>query len=536
MDSNRGDLILYNGRIYTLDPSQPLVSAVAVQAGRIVYCGADADARACLPNCPPENMVDLKGACVIPGLTDAHLHFEWFSMGLQQVNAETETLDQALAAVKKHAASLPPGRWVTGTGWNHNVWGGAYPSAGDLDRVAPANPVALDAKSKHAVWVNSRAMQLAGIGAGTPDPPSGKILRDSSGAPTGILLESAVPLVKRVIPEPGPEEIARAMLHGQSVAHRHGLTGVHCMDGAAALQAFQLLHAGGELSLRVVKSIPLENLDAALKLGVRTGLGDDWLRIGGVKMFADGALGPRTAWMLTDYDADPGNSGISTAPVEVLRDAVLRANRGGLATNIHAIGDRANREVLNIYAQVARELGPTGLRNRIEHVQLLSPQDYGRLAELGIIASMQPIHATSDMYIADRYWGSRAAGSYALKTQLEGGAVLALGSDCPVETLDPLAGIHAAVTRRRADGSPGEAGWYAEQRLSVDQAVRGYTAGPAYAAHLEDRLGRISAGMLADMTILARDIFTIHPMEILSAAVLGTVTGGAFAWRSDALS
>jgi predicted amidohydrolase YtcJ len=535
MPDSSPDLVLFNGKIYTQDATQPLVTSIALHGERIVFIGDDRGALDLLSRRTPDNAVDLHGACALPGLTDAHLHFQWFSLGLQQVNAETDTLEEALQAVSRHASPLPDGAWVTGTGWNHNAWGGDFPTAADLDRAAPEHPVALDAKSKHAAWVNTRALALAGIDAHTPDPAGGKILRLPDGRPSGILLESAIELVKRAIPDPSVDELAAAMRAGMHAAHRAGLTGVHCMDGALALRAFQALHQNGELTLRVTKSLPLENLDAALAVGLRSGFGDDWLRIGGVKMFADGALGPRTAWMLADYEGDPGNTGISTTPVEALYQAVLRANQGGLAANIHAIGDRANREVLDIYARVRAQLGPSMLRNRIEHVQLLDPQDAGRLAELGVIASMQPIHATSDMRMADRFWGARSAHSYALKTQIQRGAVLALGSDCPVETLDPLQGLHAAVTRRRADGSPGPEGWYPAQRLSLAEALRGYTMGPAYAAGMQDRLGTLSPGSLADLTVLDRDLFAIDAMEILHAQVLATVTGGRFVYRSETL-
>jgi predicted amidohydrolase YtcJ len=527
------NLVFVNGKIHTQDASNPLVSAIAIQDERILFAGDDRGALDALPRHTLENVVDLRGACVLPGLTDAHLHFQWFSLGLSQVNAEKATLAAALEAVSQHAAHVPAGAWVTGTGWNHNVWGGDFPSAADLDQAAPDHPVALDAKSKHAAWVNTRALNAAGITANTPDPAGGKILRMPDGRPSGILLESAIDLIKRAIPEPALDEVMAALRAGMSAAHRAGLTGVHCMDGALALLAFQKLHQNGELTLRVTKSLPIENLDSALAVGLRSGFGDDWLRIGGVKMFADGALGPRTAWMLAGYETEPGNTGISTTPVEVLYRAVLRANRGGLATNIHAIGDRANREVLDIYAKVRSQLGKTSVRNRIEHVQILDPQDAGRLAELGVIASMQPIHATSDMLMAERFWGARSANAYALKTQLDHGVVLALGSDCPVETLDPLQGLHAAVTRRRADGSPGPQGWYPEQRLSVAEALCGYTKGPAYAAGMQDRLGTLIPGRLADLTILDRDIFAIDPLEILQTQVIATVTGGQFVWRSE---
>lgn len=531
-----GDLVLVGGRIYTFDPVQPFVSAMVVHDAKVVYAGDDAGARMCAGS--GAETVDLRGYCVIPGLTDAHMHLRLYAESLATVDVETPTLQEALARVGERTRWVPKGGWVLGHGWNHNVWGqelGAdtLPTAAHLDQVAPDHPVCLETKSCHAVWVNSAALAAAGITAATPDPDGGKIVRDGAGQPTGILLEGAMSLIKDVIPEPSLEELAAAMRQALLLANRAGLTGLHDMDGPLAFQAEQVLRDQGELTLRIVKSIPLDCLDEAIGLGLRSGFGDDWLRVGQVKLFADGALGPQTAWMLTGYETDPANTGISTTPVEVLRAAVGKANAAGLGCAIHAIGDRACREVLDIYAECRPQY--PAIRNRIEHVQLLHPEDAGRLAQLGVIASMQPIHATSDMHIADRYWGKRSAGAYALKTQLAHGAVLALGSDCPVEALDPLVGLHAAVTRRRADGSPGPEGWYPEQRLTVEEAVRGFTWGPAYASGMENRLGALQAGKLADMTLLDQDIFTIDPMDILHTRVMGTIVGGRFVWRADEL-
>jgi predicted amidohydrolase YtcJ len=519
--------VLFNGRIHTLDAQMPYATAAAIRGEQIVYVGDDATAREMLR--PRGEAVDLKGRCVTPGLTDAHLHFSWFALGLQSVDVETPTLDEALARVGERAKIAAPGAWITGWGWNHNLWGD-LPTAADLDRVAPNHPVALEAKSGHAVWVNSRALELAGVTASTPDPLSGQIVRDARGQPTGILLEDAMDLIGKARPTPTPEQVAELMRAAFPVAHRAGLTGIHDFDGPVAFAAFQLLKQGGQLGLRVVKSIPREMLSQAIDLGLRSGFGDEWLRIGSVKLFADGALGPQTAAMLEPFEGS-NSLGIATLSEAEMADNVRRANAAGLSCAIHAIGDRACRTVLDVY----EEVGSRDLRNRIEHAQLLHPQDYGRLGKLGVIASMQPTHATSDMLISDKYWGRRSTDAYAWRTQLNAGAVLAFGSDCPVEKIDPLMGIHAAVTRRRADGSPGPEGWYPEQRLTVEEAVRAFTWGAACAAGQEDRLGSIAPGKLADFTVLGRDIFAIEPMEILNTHVDATIIGGQFVWRAEQL-
>lgn len=522
------DLVLFNARVYTLGSRAPFATAIAVCDERIAYVGDDATARRMLE--PGGEEVDLKGRCVIPGLTDAHLHFQWYAIGLQSVDAETPTLDEALARVSERTTLrvTPPGAWISGSGWNHNVWGGGLPAASDLDRVAPEQPVALSAKSGHALWVNSRALELAGITASTPDPAGGQIVRDERGQPTGILLEDAMDLIGKVRPALTAEQVADVMRAAFPSAQRAGLTGIHCFDGPEAFSAYQMLKQRGELGLRVVKSIPRDNLSKAIELGLRSGFGDAWLRIGSIKLFADGALGPQTAWMLEPFEGS-NSVGLSTLSESEMAESVRRANAAGLSCAIHAIGDRACRTVLDVY----EEVGSRRLRNRIEHVQLLHPQDYDRLGKLGVIASMQPIHATSDMLISDRYWGKRGTGAYAWRTQLNAGAALTFGSDCPVEKLDPLMGIHAAATRRRADGSPGPEGWYPEQRLTVEEAVRAFTSGAAYAAGMEDRLGSITPGKLADFTVLDRDIFEIEPMEILSARVDATIIGGKFMWRAE---
>ena len=526
------DLVLLNGVIHAFGTARSHSSAVVIRDGRIAFVGDDATALDLAPS--RADKVDLKGCCVIPGLADAHMHLSHYALSLARVDVETPTLDGALERVRERAARTSPGDWILGRGWNHNVWGGDFPTAAQLDRVAPDNPVFLGAKSGHAGWANSCALAMAGVTSQRHDPAGGEIVRDADGLPTGMLLEGAMHLVGRLVPEPKTESLIPLMREAIASANRAGLTMLHDMDGSQSFAATQMLRERGELHIRILKSIPLEHLDEAIALGMRSGLGDDWLRIGQVKMLADGALGPRTAWMLGGYETDPSDTGIPTAPIEALSEAVRKANDAGLGCAIHAIGDRACREVLDIY-QACGHPPNAGGRNRIEHSQILHPQDVGRFAELGAVASMQPIHCTSDMHISDRHLGGRAAGAYAFRSLLDQGAHLALGSDCPVETIDPLVGIHAAATRRRADGSPGPDGWHPEQRLTVPEVVRGYTGGAAYAAGVEDRLGDITVGKLGDVTILDRDIFAIEPMEILETRVMGTVVGGRFVWRDDSL-
>jgi predicted amidohydrolase YtcJ len=533
------DLVLYNANIHTQDASRPRAQAIAIRDNTIVAVGDNSLMQRLTHNA---QLIDLQGRCVIPGLIDAHLHAEWIALGLKNIDAEAPTLDELLQRVAERAAVTPKDDWLRGHGWNQNVWGGEFPTRADLDRVAPEHPVYLTAKSGHAGWANSLALKLAGITASTPNPANGEIVRDTAagagGQPTGIFLEDAMNLIGKVIPQESAQVVADAMRDMLPLMQRVGLTGVHDFDGPRALQAWQILKENGELNLRVSKTIPVYVLEHAIALGLRSGFGDDWLRINSVKSFADGALGPQTALMIDPYDGSTTNRGMAVTDKEELIENVRKASAAGLSSTIHAIGDRANHDVLDVFAAVRAEEKlraeePTRrLRHRIEHVQLLHPDDFTRLAQLNIIASMQPIHATSDMLIADKYWGQRSAGAYAWRTQLNAGAMLAFGSDAPVESFNPFRGIHAAVTRRRADGSPQPDGWYPEQRLSVEEAVRGFTLGAAYAAYEEQRKGSLTPGKLADLIVLDRDIFTIEPMAIADTQVLATLIDGRFVHRN----
>lgn len=528
------DLVLYNARIHTQDAGRPKVQAIAIRDKTIIAVGDNSLMQRLSHNA---QMIDLHGRCVIPGLIDAHLHAEWIALGLKNINAETPTLDELLQRVEERAAITPQGQWIRGHGWNQNVWGppsvgGAFPTKADLDRVAPEHPVYLTAKSGHAGWANSLALKLAGITASTPNPANGEIVRDERGEPTGIFLEDAMDLITKVLPDISAQAVADAMRDMLPLMHRVGLTGVHDFDGARALQAWQILKENGELNLRVSKTIPVNLLEHAIALGIRSGFGDDWLRINSVKAFADGALGPQTALMIDPYEGSTVNRGIAVTDKEEMIENVRKASAAGLSSTIHAIGDKANHDVLDVFAAVRAEETTPRLRHRIEHVQLLHPDDFARLAQLNVIASMQPIHATSDMLIADKYWGARSSGAYVWRTQLNAGARLAFGSDAPVESFNPFWGIHAAVTRRRTDGTPTEEGWYPAQRLTVEEAVRGFTLGAAYASYEEQRKGSLTPGKLADLIVLDRDIFTIEPMAIADTQVLATLIDGRFVWNN----
>lgn len=527
----KADVLLIHGRIYTMDPRCPRATALAICGERIRAVGED-DLRALAG--PETEVVDLEGQTVLPGLADSHLHLSWFALGLQQVDLTgTASREEMLARVAERAAVTPVGEWILGRGWNQEEWPDRrFPTAAELDSVAPGHPVLLVAKSGHALVANTRAMEQAGIVPETPDPPGGHIVRDESGRPTGLFLEEAMRLVQDAVPRPDGRTLTQILPAALEHLSRLGLTAVHDMGDLTALEACQRLREdGAPLPLRVVFYLPLEALEHARALRLRSGLGDDFLRIGGVKVFADGALGPRTAAMLEPYIGEPDNRGILTLEPEELKEIVRRAAGSGLALAVHAIGDRANRLVLDAYAALPSE-DRVRLRHRMEHVQLLHPDDVGRLAALGIVASMQPIHAVQDAPMADRYWGaSRCATAYAWRALLDAGTVLAFGSDCPVESPNPFLGIHAAVTRSRPDGYGGPEGWVPSQRITVEEAVRAYTWGAAYAAGMEARLGTLAPGKLADLVILDQDVFAVEPPLIPQTRVLGTMVGGRWVYR-----
>jgi predicted amidohydrolase YtcJ len=536
--------ILYNARIYTMDSRLSTASALAVDNG---YIQAIGDQQAILSNYGESiNQIDLGGRTVIPGLIDAHIHLQHYALSLQRVDCETETREECLQNVAAMVKSNSSEEWILGHGWNQNEWEDGFGNAEQLDEISSLKPVYLTAKSLHAAWVNSAALKQAGITAQTPDPPGGRIDRLENGSPSGILFETAMSLVSDAIPPTSTDFVAKAINNAQARLWRMGLTAVHDFDRRTCFIALQQLHKSRKLKLRVIKSIPIESLSLATELGLQTGFGDDMLRIGSIKAFADGALGPRTAAMLQPYEAEPENRGLLMLDAEDLYEQGMQAVKNGLSLAVHAIGDSANHEVLQAFTQLReyeRQLTSTEenqelarpLRHRIEHVQIIHPDDLTRLANLGVIASMQPIHATSDYPTANKFWGDRSKYAYAWRSLLEAGTHLAFGSDAPVESPNPFWGLHAAISRKRADGSPGPDGWYPEQRLSLKSALQGFTTGAAYAAGMEKRQGQLRPGFLADLVVIDEDLFQVDPGEIKDITPLGTMVAGEWVYLDPIL-
>jgi hypothetical protein len=522
------DEVIAGGRIHTLDAGSPSAQALALSQGRVIAAGGDdeilalAGARTVITH--------LHGRTVLPGLIDSHLHLQHLALALDRIDCETPTLAECLARVAERCRTAPEGEWVLGHGWNQNTWGG-FPDRLALDEVAPRHPVYLSAKSLHAGWANTLALKRAGLDRADTRPPDGHLQRDAQGSLTGILFENAAQLVTAAIPAPTIEDVARALAAAQPRLWEVGLTGVHDFDGPTCFGALQTLRDRGELGLRVLKSIPVDQLDAAIELGLRSGFGDDWIRLGGVKIFADGALGPRTAAMLDGYTGDPDNRGTLFEDRESLFEIGRRALPAGLALAIHAIGDRANHEVLQAFSSLARQAHPGAPRmpSRVEHVQLLHAQDIPALARLGLVASMQPIHATSDMEMAQRHWGDRVRTSYAWRSLAGAGTRLVFGSDAPVESPNPFWGWHAAVTRRRQDGAPGPDGWVPQERLERREALLSFTRHPAELAGLAGRQGILRPGSLADLVVVDADPLDCADDELFRLRPCGTMVGGR--WR-----
>jgi predicted amidohydrolase YtcJ len=532
------DLLLENATVYAASDAKPAKASILLRGGKVEFVGGSAEAKA---RAGPARVVDLSGRFVFPGFADAHLHM--FGVGKATENAplrEAKSAAAAAAAMASAARKLPPGAWVEGRGWDQTRWPGReFPDARVLDAAVPERPAIARRVDGHAIWVNTAALSAAKITAATKDPEGGRILRRPDGSPSGVLVDNAMALVVGAAPPPTDADIERWLEEGAAACARAGLTEVQDASGYRPdeIAALERLAARGALPIRVYATVSPspESLPKSLARGRRSGGGDDFLTIRAIKSYADGALGSRGAALLADYSDEPGRRGLLVTPPERLAEVATEARRAGWQLWIHAIGDRGNRVALDAYekAAAAEPRAPEGGdRPRIEHAQVVAPDDFPRFARLSVIASIQPVHATSDMrWAEDRVGPERIAGAYAWRRFVNAGVRLAGGSDAPVETESPLEGLYAAITRRDRAGDP-PGGWRPQERLSRPEALALYTSGAAYAAFEEAWRGRIAPGMAADLTVLSGDPLTAPESEIATIPVSMTIVGGRVAHGS----
>lgn len=515
-----------NGRMYLNDGMGKFASALACDNGRIVAVGSVPELRNRFPH---RTEVDLEGKLVLPAFTDAHTHFASFCMSQNDVNlAGASSVEECLHRVHAAVQRTPEGKWIRGSGWNQNVWSPpVFPSREQLDRVAPRHPVYLDARDYHSAWANSLALAAAGVTSSSVWNDDGEIVKDTDGQPTGILKEEARQLIWRVLPEPTAADTADALRRHQHLAFQNGFCGIGSMETLRDWEAFQTLHQSGELKIRVAFYMPVRFLNDAVAAKLHSGDGDERLRFGGMKIFMDGTLGSQTASMLEPYESSNNRGTEITSETEATAH-VLKAADHGIACAVHAIGDRANRSVLNAFEQLNRHRPAHGLRSRVEHCQLIAPDDIARFGRLGVVASMQPIHIPEDIDTAERQWGARCTGAYAFRSLLRNGAVLAFGSDVPIETCNVFEGMVAALRRTRRGST---ATWYAAECLDLPEIIHAYTVGAAFATGEESIKGRLLPGYLADFMVVSQDIFSIEPEAIPSTEVERMVVSGETVWQ-----
>ncbi len=553
--------IFYNGKIYSLDDKNSIYEAVAVKNGIIFDLGSSEEL---LNKYPNSEKIDLNGATVLPGFIDAHGHITGYGENLLQIDLVGTNSQQEIAKlVKQKADQVKEGEWILGIGWDQNDWEDkSWPTHEILDKASPKNPVALTRIDGHALWVNKRALELAGINKNTPDPEGGEIKKDKNGNPTGLLIDNAMNLVFKVIPPPTDEELERTVLVSTNNLVKYGITEVHDMGvNERTIKIYKKLADEGKLPIRIHVYIDGigETWNKYLNEGKLVGYANNFVNVDGIKLFVDGAMGSRGALMTEPYQDDPDNFGLMLLSEEQIYKVTKDALKKGLQVATHAIGDSGNYLVLNAYQKAIEELKPDDPRLRIEHVQVINPVDVKRLADLKIIPSMQPVHATSDMPWAEARLGpERVKWSYAYKSVLNETKIIAGGSDFPVENPSVLEGIYAAVTRRDKNGLPKNAddvlrlvqekkwviskegikdqknfenGWYPEQKLTIDEAIKCFTRWASYAVFEENKKGTIEIGKWADFTILDKDLYNISPEEILNTNVLMTVVNGTIVYR-----
>jgi len=532
-------LVVTNATIMTMDSRMPRAEALACRGEWIIAVGTEGEVR---PLIGPDTVVlDARGRLVVPGFNDSHSHFMGGARLLRSLNLYgVDSLEEVQRRVKELVDQSRPGEWITGSRYDHTLWGNAdeWPTRADLDAVAPDHPVVLRRASGHSAWVNSMALRLSGITAETPDPDAGEVQKDPvTGEPTGILLESAQSLIRRT-----PDPVGRSPVEWQKAARadlengfRHaaklGITTAQTSSSLREMDLVRAMQAEGELTLRWTGWLTLRQAESLHQRGVMTGDGDFWVRVGFLKGFIDGTLGDGTAAMFRPFSDRPDFDGLPTMTQQELDEAVVLADRLGFQIGIHAIGDRGVHMVLNAYERAALVNGKRDRRHRIEHAQLIAPDDLRRFGQLGVVASMQQTHCTTDMRFAETRVGlDRCKTAYPWRSLLDGGAVLAFGTDWSVEPLDPMRGVFSSVTRTNIQRMEPETGWFPEQKLTVWESLYYYTWGSAFAEHLDNVKGSLAPGRLGDFVVLDRDLFTIRSAEILETEVDYTVVGGRVVW------
>ena len=529
------DLIVTNARVYTADESRPLVEAFAVRDGRIVFVGSQREAE--VLKGASTRIVDGGGKTVIPGMVDAHAHFSGLAQKLRSVDlVGTRSYDEVIARVVERAKTTPRGSWIQGRGWDQNAWGDTrFPSHEKLSAAVPDHPVYLTRVDGHAALVNAAAMTAATLTAATKDPSGGKILKETSGAPTGVLIDRAMGLVGGRIPNMSTADMRAALKDAVSVMHRWGLVGMHDAGASRGLiDTYEDMAKTGELDLRLYVMIGDDSsaINHYFNLGPRSALygGRVWVR--SVKLYADGAMGSRGAALLEPYSDDPNNSGLLLSAPAHIQSVAERGLQRGFQINTHAIGDRGNRVVLDAYEAALRKVPTVDHRFRVEHAQILNYDDIPRFAGLGVIPSMQASHQTSDMYwVGKRLGPTRLLGAYPWRSLINSGVVIPNGSDFPVEAVNPLISFHASISRQDANDWPA-GGWFPEQRMTREEALRSMTLWPAYSAFQEKEMGSITPGKYADFVVLDQDIMRIPPELVLKTQVLSTFVGGKEVYRA----